>query len=63
MKHDNIQLRPTALWVIFGPVLGCMWLAAVNYSNNLVYADSLPNRGTEFHLRFPHVAESHRAAS
>jgi uncharacterized protein (DUF58 family) len=38
MNHENIHLRPTALWVIFGPVLGCMWLAAVNYSNNLVYA-------------------------
>ena len=38
MKHDKIQLWPTALWLIFGPVLGCMWLAAVNYSNNLVYA-------------------------
>jgi uncharacterized protein (DUF58 family) len=38
MKHENIRLWPTALWVIFGPILGCMWLAAVNYSNNLVYA-------------------------
>lgn len=38
MKRDNILLRPTLLWFIFGPVLGCMWLAAVNYSNNLVYA-------------------------
>ena len=32
------RLRLTALWFLFGPVLGCMWLAAVNYSNNLVYA-------------------------
>ncbi|MCE0523671.1 MAG: DUF58 domain-containing protein [Methylacidiphilales bacterium] len=38
MKQENFRLRPTALWLIFGPVLGCMWLAAVNYSNNLVYA-------------------------
>ena len=38
MKHETFRLRPTALWIIFGPVLGCMWLAAVNYSNNLVYA-------------------------
>jgi len=38
MKHDKIRLRPTGLWLLFGPILGCMWLAAVNYSNNLVYA-------------------------
>jgi len=38
MKPESFRLRPTALWIIFGPVLGCMWLAAVNYSNNLVYA-------------------------
>jgi len=38
MKREGIRLRPTALWIIFGPVLGCMWLAAVNYANNLVYA-------------------------
>jgi uncharacterized protein (DUF58 family) len=38
MKPEKLRLRPTALWLIFGPVLGCMWLAAVNYSNNLVYA-------------------------
>ncbi len=38
MKQESFRLRPTALWIIFGPVLGCMWLAAVNYSNNLVYA-------------------------
>jgi uncharacterized protein (DUF58 family) len=38
MKHESFHLRPTALWLIFGPVLGCMWVAAVNYSNNLVYA-------------------------
>src|SRR3984957_3711107 len=38
MKQESFRLRPTALWLIFGPVLGCMWLAAVNYSNNLVYA-------------------------
>jgi uncharacterized protein (DUF58 family) len=33
-----IRLRFTALWFLFGPVIGCMWLAAVNYENNLVYA-------------------------
>jgi uncharacterized protein (DUF58 family) len=38
MKQESFRLRPTALWIIFGPILGCMWLAAVNYSNNLVYA-------------------------
>jgi uncharacterized protein (DUF58 family) len=38
MKHGKVRLRPTALWLVFGPILGCMWLAAVNYSNNLVYA-------------------------
>jgi uncharacterized protein (DUF58 family) len=38
MKLDGIHLRPTALWLIFGPVLICMWVAAVNYMNNLVYA-------------------------
>ncbi|MCE0484656.1 MAG: DUF58 domain-containing protein [Methylacidiphilales bacterium] len=38
MKREKLRLRPTGLWLIFGPVLGCMWLAAVNYSNNLVYA-------------------------
>jgi uncharacterized protein (DUF58 family) len=38
MKREKIRLRPTGLWLIFGPVLGCMWLAAVNYSNNLIYA-------------------------
>jgi uncharacterized protein (DUF58 family) len=38
MKQESFRLRPTALWLIFGPILGCMWLAAVNYSNNLVYA-------------------------
>jgi len=38
MKHEKIRLRPTVLWLIFGPILGCMWVAAVNYSNNLVYA-------------------------
>src|SRR5271156_6831839 len=38
MKHESFRLRPTVLWLIFGPVLGCMWVAAVNYSNNLVYA-------------------------
>jgi len=32
------RLRFTGLWFLFGPVLGCMWMAAVNYSNNLVYA-------------------------
>jgi len=38
MKREGLRLRPTGLWLIFGPILGCMWLAAVNYSNNLVYA-------------------------
>jgi uncharacterized protein (DUF58 family) len=38
MKRETIRLRPTGLWVVFGPILGCMWLAAVNYANNLVYA-------------------------
>jgi uncharacterized protein (DUF58 family) len=38
MKPEGFRLRPTALWFIFGPILGCMWVAAVNYSNNLVYA-------------------------
>jgi uncharacterized protein (DUF58 family) len=37
MKRERIRLRPTGLWLLFGPVLGCMWLAAVNYTNNLVY--------------------------
>jgi uncharacterized protein (DUF58 family) len=38
MKQEFFRLRLTALWIIFWPILGCMWLAAVNYSNNLVYA-------------------------
>jgi uncharacterized protein (DUF58 family) len=38
MKRAAIFPRPTGLWLIFGPVLGCMWMAAVNYANNLVYA-------------------------
>ena len=38
MRPNVILVRPTALWIIFGPVLACMWIAAVNYSNNLVYA-------------------------
>jgi len=38
MKRQDFRLWPTALWFIFGPVLGCMWMAAVNYSNNLIYA-------------------------
>ncbi len=38
MNRGRIRLRPTGLWLVFGPILGCMWLAAVNYSNNLVYA-------------------------
>ena len=38
MRPDRILVRPTALWVIFGPVLLFMWIAAVNYANNLVYA-------------------------
>jgi uncharacterized protein (DUF58 family) len=38
MKRAGIRLWPTALWFIFGPVLACMWMAAVNYSNNLIYA-------------------------
>jgi uncharacterized protein (DUF58 family) len=33
-----IRIRFSALWFLFGPVLVCMWMAAVNYSNNLVYA-------------------------
>jgi uncharacterized protein (DUF58 family) len=37
MKRERIRALPTGLWLLFGPVLGCMWLAAVNYSNNLVY--------------------------
>ena len=37
MRADKILIWPTALWFIFGPVLGCMWIAAVNYANNLVY--------------------------
>lgn len=37
MKRERIRIRPTGLWLLFGPVLGCMWLAAVNYTNNLVY--------------------------
>jgi len=38
MKPESFRLRFTALWLIFGPVVLCMWLAAVNYANNLVYA-------------------------
>ena len=38
MKQDGFRLNFTALWFIFAPVLGCMLLAAINYSNNLVYA-------------------------
>jgi uncharacterized protein (DUF58 family) len=38
MKQQGFRLRPTALWFILGPVLLCMWMAAVNFSNNLVYA-------------------------
>src|SRR5271156_5643295 len=38
MRTDRILVWPTALWFIFGPVLVCMWIAAVNYANNLVYA-------------------------
>jgi hypothetical protein len=38
MKHEGFRIFFTSLWIIFAPVLGCMWLAAVNYSNNLVYA-------------------------
>jgi len=38
MKREAIRLRPTGLWVVFGPVLACMLFAAINYSNNLVYA-------------------------
>jgi uncharacterized protein (DUF58 family) len=33
----RFRLRPTGLWLLFGPILACMWLAAINYSNNLVY--------------------------
>jgi uncharacterized protein (DUF58 family) len=32
-----MRLRPTGLWLLFGPILACMWMAAINYSNNLVY--------------------------
>jgi uncharacterized protein (DUF58 family) len=38
MKQESFRLQPTGLWILFGPVLACMWLAAVNFSNNLVYA-------------------------
>jgi len=38
MKREAIRLRPTGLWIVFGPILGCMLIAAINYSNNLVYA-------------------------
>ncbi len=38
MKREAIRLRPTGLWLVFGPILMCMLFAAVNYSNNLVYA-------------------------
>jgi len=38
MRPDKIHVRLTGLWVIFAPVLICMWVAAVNYANNLVYA-------------------------
>jgi uncharacterized protein (DUF58 family) len=37
MKREAIRIRPTGLWIIFGPILMCMLLAAINYSNNLVY--------------------------
>jgi uncharacterized protein (DUF58 family) len=37
MNRERTRLRPTGLWLLFGPILGCIWLAAVNYSNNLVY--------------------------
>jgi len=38
MKREKIRLRLTGLWILFGPVMICMWAAGVNYSNNLVYA-------------------------
>jgi uncharacterized protein (DUF58 family) len=38
MRTNTILVWPTGLWIIFGPVLVCMWIAAVNYANNLVYA-------------------------
>jgi uncharacterized protein (DUF58 family) len=38
MKREAIRLRPSGRWIIFGVVLGCMYLAAVNYANNLIYA-------------------------
>lgn len=38
MKHEALRLRPTRLWLVFGPILVCMMLAAINYANNLVYA-------------------------
>ena len=33
----RLQIMPTRMWAIMGPILVCVWLAAVNYSNNLVY--------------------------
>jgi uncharacterized protein (DUF58 family) len=38
MKREPIRLRPTGLWIVFGPILICMLFAAINYANNLVYA-------------------------
>jgi len=38
MKREAIRLRPTGHWIVFGPILMCMLIAAINYSNNLVYA-------------------------
>jgi len=38
MNPEKVRLRPTSLWILFGPIFVCIWLAAVNYSNNLVYA-------------------------
>jgi uncharacterized protein (DUF58 family) len=38
MRREKILVWPGGLWLIFGPVLICMWVAAVNFANNLVYA-------------------------
>jgi uncharacterized protein (DUF58 family) len=32
-----VRLRFTSLWLLLGPMLGAMLLAAINYDNNLVY--------------------------
>ena len=45
-----------------GPVLGCMWMAAVNYSNNLVYAILYLIGVAQLHLDFSYLAQSRVAA-